>query len=263
VSVDPYNTSIGVGDVEPIFEHWARESATTRAERPCVRNIRYGDSSAETLDFFPAGAGSPIVIYFHGGYWRRLDKDDVSYVAQGLLPLGISVVVVNYGLVPNFSLRQIVDQAKRAVKWVRNNNDRLEFNPARMSVFGHSAGGHLAAMAAVEVPVHALISISGLHDLDPLRYSHVQQWLDLDRNEAQALSPIHYAPARRFPIFTTAGSKESFAFKDQGQKLVDAWSPYGCKAEYAEMPGDDHFSICWRMTNPSDPLTQKIAELAR
>jgi arylformamidase len=263
VSTDPYNAAAAVGDVQAIFDHWARESATTRSERPCVRNIQYGETSVETLDFFPAGPGSPIAIYFHGGYWRRLDKDDVSYVAQGILPLGISVVVVNYGLMPTFTMTQIVEQAKRAVKWVRNNNDRLEFNPARMSVFGHSAGGHLAAMAAVDVPVHALISISGLHDLDPLRYSHAQQWLQLDSREAQKFSPISYAPARRFPIFTTAGAKESNAFKGQAQKLVDAWSPYGCKAEYGEMPDDDHFSICWRMTNPNDPLTQKIAELVR
>lgn len=263
VSIDPYNAAATVGDVAPIFAHWARESATTRAEHPCQLNIPYGDSPDETLDFFPAGAGSPLAIYFHGGYWRRLHKDDVSYVAQGLLPLGISVVTVNYSLVPNVPLSEIVAQARRAVTWIRNNNERLAFDPARMSVVGHSAGGHLAAIAAVEIPVHALVSVSGLHDLTPVRESFAQEWLNLDEREAHMLSPINHAPASRFPIFSTVGEKESDAFKGQAKLLADTWAPYGCKAEYAEMPGDDHFSICWRMVDPNDPLTQKIAELAR
>ena len=263
MSIDPYNAGATVDDVVPIFAAWARASEATRAERPGLRNVRYGESAAETLDVFSAGPGAPLAIYFHGGYWKRLDKDDVSYVADGLVPLGISVITVNYGLVPTVPLHEITAQARRAVTWIRANNDRLEFDPARMSVFGHSAGGHLAAMAAIEVPVHALISISGLHDLRPVRESFANEWLGLDEREARMLSPINYAPAGRFPIYATVGAKETDAFKGQARQLVDAWKPYGCAATFDEMPDDDHFSICWRLINPHDPLTQKIAELVR
>jgi len=264
LSLHPLNTVDTVPDVNVYFERFARESATTRAERACLRNIQYGDDPMETLDFFPAGAGAPLAIFFHGGYWRRLDKDDFSYIAQGLLPLGISFASVNYSLAPAASLRTIVEQCRRAVKWMRNNNDRLEINPARMSVFGHSAGGHLAAMCGVDIPVHAVASISGLHELGQVQQSFANEWLNLDEREAQALSPVKYAPARRFLVYTTAGSKESEdGFKSQGRALVDAWKPYGCKAEYEDSPGDDHFTIMMRLMNPNDRLTQKIAELAR
>jgi arylformamidase len=260
----PLDAAGTVPDVNVWFERYARESATTRAERACLRNIQYGDSAAETLDFFPAGAGAPLAIFIHGGYWRRLDKDDFSYIAQGLLPLGISFASINYGLAPETPLRDIVAQCRHAVKWIRNNNDRLEINPARMSVFGHSAGGHLAAMVGVDTPVHAVASISGLHDLEQVRMSFVNEWLNLDEREARVLSPINHAPARRFRVYATAGQRESDdGFKTQAQALLSAWKPYGCPTEYEESPGDDHFTIMMRLMNPSDPLTKKIADLAR
>ena len=264
MTLHPLDSAGTVPDIAVWLERYARESATTRTERACLRNIQYGETHAETLDFFPAGAGAPLAIFIHGGYWRRLDKDDFSYIAQGLLPLGISFAAINYGLAPETPLREIIAQCRHAVKWIRNNNDRLEINPARISVFGHSAGGHLAAMVAVDIPVHAVATISGLHDLDQVRESFANEWLGLDERESRALSPIRFAPARRFRLYATAGQRESEdGFKAQARALVDAWKPYGCAAEYEESPGDDHFTIMMRLMNPSDPLTKKIAELAR
>jgi arylformamidase len=263
MNLHPLDAAGAVGDPSAYLERYARESMTTRMERSMLHDLEYGDAAAEKLDFFPAGAGSPLAIFFHGGYWRRLDKSDFSFIAQGLVPLGISVASVNYGLAPQTKLADMVAQARRAVKWCRNNHDRLEIDPARISVFGHSAGGHLAAMAAVDVPVHAVATISGLHDLQPVRNSFANAWLNLDERSASQLSPTSHAPTRRFRLYATAGEKESDAFKDQGRAIVDAWSKFGVKADYEDSAGDDHFTICFRLLNPNDRLTQKIAEIVR
>ena len=260
-----YDAAKSVPNVDNYIARYQAESKIARNKMSPIRDIQYGPTEDERLDLFRTeDCTGPLALFFHGGYWRRLDKDDFSYIAQGLLPLGISFASVNYSLAPAASLRTIVEQCRRAVKWMRNNNDRLEINPARMSVFGHSAGGHLAAMCGVDIPVHAVASISGLHELGQVQQSFANEWLNLDEREAQALSPVKYAPARRFLVYTTAGSKESEdGFKSQGRALVDAWKPYGCKAEYEDSPGDDHFTIMMRLMNPNDRLTQKIAELAR
>ncbi|GAC1535848.1 MAG: alpha/beta hydrolase [Candidatus Velthaea sp.] len=264
MTLHPLNAAETVPDPGVFFERFARESATARTERSCLLDISYGEDSMETLDFFSAGAGTPIAVFIHGGYWRRLDKSDFSFIAQGLVPLGISFASVNYGLAPATPLRTIVAQTQRALKWVRDNTGRLDVDPARISVFGHSAGGHLAAMCGVEIPVHALTSISGLHELVQVQQSFVNEWLQLDEREARALSPVNYPPAAAFPVYVTAGSNESVdGFKAQGRALVEAWKPHGCEAEYQDSPGDDHFTIMLRLSNPSDPLTLKIAELAR
>ena len=179
------------------------------------------------------------------------------------MPHGIACASINYALAPATPLHEIVEQARRAVRWLFANAESLGVDPGRISVFGHSAGGHLAAMAAVAMPVHSLVTLSGLHDLVPVQQSFANEWLDLDPVEARALSPIAYPPARACPLYATAGEYESDSFKAQGRALVAAWSAHGSDAAYADSPDDNHFSICSRLGDPADPLTSKIAALAR
>jgi arylformamidase len=260
MSVHPLDAVGSVPDIGAYNARFLRESALARAEFAMEADLAYGDSAAETLDFFPAGAGAPLAIFFHGGYWARRDKHEFSYIARGLVPHGIAIANVNYGLAPATPLREIVAQARRAVRWCRANHARFGTDPARMSVFGHSAGGHLAAMCAIDTPVHAVASISGLHDLEPVRASFANDWLQLDPAQAAALSPISHAPRPGCRLYATAGSNESDAFKAQSQAIVDAWSDRGVPAAYEESPGDDHFSICFRLLDPDDYLTRTIVE---
>lgn len=67
-------------------------------------------------------------------------------MAQVLVQKGISVVLTNYGLCPEIRLSDIVDQTGRAVSWVTHNAIKLNIDIGRLSLSGHSAGGHLVAM---------------------------------------------------------------------------------------------------------------------
>jgi arylformamidase len=259
----PLDAAATVPDLGAVFRALAEASAATRGRLAGRLDLAYGSSALETLDIFPAGPGSPLTVFIHGGYWRRLDKDDVSFVAEGLVPLGISVATINYGLAPQTPLREIVAQCRRAVAWLAANAVEFGFDEERLSVMGHSAGGHLAAMCAVDRPVRSVVTLSGLHDLIPIQQSFVNEWLNLDEAEARALSPIQYVPARACDVFATAGERESDAFKAQGQAIVDAWSAHGCAAEFADSPGDNHFTICQRLSDPNATLTRRIAALAR
>jgi arylformamidase len=259
--VHPLDAVGSVADIGAYNERFLRESAAARAEFAMEADLAYGESAAETLDFFPAGPGAPLAIFFHGGYWARRDKREFSYIARGLVPHGIAIANVNYGLAPATPLREIVAQARRAARWCRANLARFDADPAHISVLGHSAGGHLATMCAIDGPFHAVASISGLHDLEPVRDSFANDWLHLDPAEAAALSPISHAPIAGCRLFATAGTNESDAFQAQSHAIVDAWSKHGVPAEYEDSAGDDHFSICFRLLDPDDHLTRKIAGL--
>ena len=260
-AADPYDTSAGVGDVDVIFRRWRGWSDEVRAHRLHARDLRYGRSAAETLDVIVPHTGAPLVVFFHGGYWRRLHKDDNTFVAGGFAPHGVATAIVNYGLAPGLPLEQIVAQAQGAVRWLRANAQELGADASRLVVAGHSAGGHLAAMCAVDAPVAAVATLSGLHDLRPLRHSFVQEWLQLDEARAAALSPALLAPAAPTTVLARAGSRESDDFKAQGRELADAWRAHGCESAYADSD-DDHFSLLERLVDPADPLTVQIAELA-
>jgi arylformamidase len=260
-TADPYDAAATVDDVTVIFRRWRAWSDDVRAHTLHARDLHYGESADETLDLVVPHTGAPLVVWFHGGYWRRLHKDDNTFVARGLTPHGVAVAIVNYGLAPAVPLEEIVAQARRSVAWLRANAKAHGADPSRIVVAGHSAGGHLAAMCAVDAPVAGVVSLSGLHDLRPVAKSFVNEWLQLDDARATALSPTLLAPAAPTRVVALAGSRETDAFKEQGREFVDAWRAHGCDASYTESD-DDHFSISEHLVDANNALTTRIANLA-
>ena len=259
---DPYEASATVDDPGIFFRRWRGWSDDVRARTLHARDLRYGPTEAETLDLFVPHAGAPLVVFFHGGYWRRLHKDDHTFVARALAPHGVACAIINYALSPAVPLEEIVAQAQRSVAWLRDNAKEHGADPTRIVVAGHSAGGQLAAMCAVDAPVAGVVTLSGLHDLRPLVHSFTQAWLQLDDARAAALSPALLAPAAPTTVVAVAGEREPDVFRRQGEELVRAWRAYGCDATYADSPGDNHFTLLERLNDADDPLVARIAELA-
>jgi arylformamidase len=141
-----YNNRAMVPDFGQYFDRWVRESAAARSQA-CSTSIAYGAHSTETLDIFPANRpGAPVLVFIHGGYWRFLDKFDHSFMALPFQRAGCTVVVPNYALCPAVTVPDIVLQMVRALAWVWRHIAEYGGDPSRITVSGHSAGGHLAAM---------------------------------------------------------------------------------------------------------------------
>ena len=258
----PLDAAVTVDDPNVVFVRWRAWSDDFRAHTLHARDLRYGRSADETLDLVVPHTGAPLVVWFHGGYWRRLHKDDNTFVARGLMPHGVATAMVNYGLAPAIPLEEIVAQARRAVAWLRANASDHGFDPQRIVVAGHSAGGHLAAMCAVEALVQGLVTLSGIHDLRPLVQSFAAEWLGLDDARAAASSPALLPPATSTPVYASAGERESEGFKAQGRELATAWRAHGCDTAYADSMGDDHFTIVDRLADTHDPLVARLAAFA-
>ncbi len=260
-----YNNRLRVPDFMARYvKGWQSGSVAVRAAQACVLDISYGRSSAEKLDIFPAGGTrQPVLVFVHGGYWRSLDKSDHSFVAPGFTKHGVCVVVPNYALCGAHSPTTIEDitlQTVRAVAWVHQHIGQYGGDPARISVAGHSAGGHLAAMMAAcqweqfdkRLPpqvVRNALSISGLHDLAPLQLSpYLQADLQLTPAQVQRCSPAYFAQARA-PLTAVCGGDESAEFVRQNQLIHAAWGPQHvpvCEA----MAGHNHFSMLETLTDP-------------
>ncbi|HJU19420.1 MAG TPA: alpha/beta hydrolase [Stellaceae bacterium] len=230
-------------------EHYARyaaESAAARAALRCEIDLRYGDAEGERLDFFPsAGTGAPLFLFIHGGYWRALDKADFSFIAPAFVEAGIAVALINYDLAPRVSVEEIVVQTQRAILWTHRNASRLGFDPRRLVVGGHSAGGHLAAaalMAQPPLPIAAAIAISGVFDLVPLLRTNVNEQLGLDEQGARRLSPMHRPPRSSAPELIAVGGAETAGFIGQSARFA---ARFGTEARI--YPGLDHYTIMWAL----------------
>ncbi len=120
------------------------------------KNIPYAPEHGKRglLDVYrPAGAtveSAPVLLQVHGGAWTIGNKDQQGIpLMQHLAAKGWVCVAINYRLAPRGPFpAQIVD-VKRAIAWVREHIADYGGDPSYLAITGGSAGGHLAALAAV------------------------------------------------------------------------------------------------------------------
>ena len=266
-----YNNRLLVPGHPAHLASWAERSLEARSQRACELDLPYGDTAAETLDVFPAGGprpvqGAPVLVFIHGGYWRALDKADHSFIAPAFARAGACVVVPNYALCPAVSVPQIVDQMVNALAWTWGHIADHGGDPTRITVAGHSAGGHMAAMLlacdwaahAPDLPrdlVRNALSISGLFDLEPIRHTPFLKDLNLTAGQVRQASPALLPGPAQGQLYSVAGGDESEEFLRQNRLIRQAWGAQTvpvCEA----LAGLDHFSVLEALAEPSHRLHQ-------
>ena len=143
-----YNNRAAVPDHPRWLAHYPEASARARAALAPKLDLRLGPGPKETLDLFlPPHPAKGTFVFWHGGYWRALDKSDFSFVAPQFVARGYAVAVANYDLCPERVGRDDRRRGEaRGAVWLAREGAAHGANPDRMVVGGHSAGGHLAAM---------------------------------------------------------------------------------------------------------------------
>ena len=266
-TLDPeaeYNNRARVPDHQAVMLRWRAAAETARADHPPLA-IAYGPGEREVMDLFSAGpsldSGAPIAVFLHGGYWQALDRSWFSGLAPALLAHGVSLAVPSYDLAPAVRLGHILRQVRRAADAVR------ERGGVRPVVFGHSAGGHMAACMLSEGRASAAVAISGVFDLAPLIPTSLNVALRLDEAEAAALSPIHWpVPNGSTPGGTVldcvVGADESPEFLRQSRMMADLWGGQGVETRYEALPGLNHFTVLDPLFDEDSALVRRIVGLA-
>jgi arylformamidase len=273
-----YNNLARVKDHPAYFERWTRESAAVRDALPGRIDLRYGDGPNETLDIFPAPIpDAPVLVFIHGGYWRAMDKSQHSFIAPSFNDRGICVVVPNYALCPGtaeapVTVPGILMQMVRALEWTWRQVAAYGGDPSRITVAGHSAGGHMAAAllscdwkaVAPDLPaqlVRNALSISGLYDLRPLqRTPFLEHTLRLTDADAHRASPALWPAPPRGQLYAAAGGNESPEFLRHNAMIRDAWGRNAvpvCEV----LPGLDHFGVVDAFADPAHALHRHAVQL--
>lgn len=276
-----YNNRARVPEHTEHFERWARDSAQVRQSGRALIDVSYGHGEGETLDIFPAPRQpgkppAPVLVFIHGGWWRSLDKSDHSFIAPPFVEEGACVVVPNYALCPSVSIPEITLQMVNALAWVYRHIGAHGGDPHRITVVGHSAGGHLAAMMLAcdwsmvgdDLPmalVKNALGMSGLYDLEPVMHTpSVQVSLKLTAAQVAMASPARlpapWVREGRGELVAVVGGEESDEFLRHNRLIQQAWGEQVVPV-CETLKGLNHFSIVDALADPRSGLHRRVLSL--
>jgi arylformamidase len=256
-----YNNAAAVPEGAQLFKEWQARSAQVREQHPEHLDLPYGPRERNRIDYFSAGLNTPVLIFFHGGYWQMRSKADFAFLAESFLSQGISVAMVGYPLAPEATLDEIVADAHAAVRYLAAQLPALGGDPARMVVSGWSSGGHLATSVLDEPSLRGGVAISGLYDLAPLVKSYVNDKLHIDEAAARRNSPMLNLPASSKPLELFAGSAELPEMRRQTADYASARRVAALPGHYDEIAGANHYTILNDMLRPEGRIHQAVVAM--
>lgn len=230
---------------------WTREAAAFRASlgKRAKTEILYGPKERNRFDLFlPEGAPTGLLVFIHGGYWLKFDRESWSHLAAGALARGWACAIPSYTLAPEARIEAMTQEIARAVEGAA----RLVAGPVVVS--GHSAGGQLSArMACADMspsaPIKRVAPISPIADLEPIALTAMNADLRLDPAEIARESPARLSMRPGVEAHVWVGAEERPAFLWQARLLSEAWS-----CPWTPEAGRHHFDVIEGLADPSSAL---------
>ena len=263
-----YNPRVSVPEYPELARVRAGQARKVRESAKSWLNLPYGSSSRETLDIYAADkAGGPVLVYIHGGYWRSGSKEDNCNFVPTFTKRGATVVLVEYDLCPSVTVSDIVRQTRSAIAWTYRNIARYGGDPAKLFVAGHSAGGHLTAMALAHdwrsegLPtdiIKGATATSGVYDLDMVMRISVQEQVRMTPDLAHENSPLHHPPRVRCPLIVAVGAAEPKGWQDISRDYFDFCKANGMSVEYLVEPDANHYTMSEHLLDDTRPLTRAM-----
>ncbi|MFN8552853.1 MAG: alpha/beta hydrolase [Candidatus Obscuribacterales bacterium] len=128
-----------------------QEAASIGNSRATARDIAYGPDPLQKLDVYapPKGtAKGPVILFAHGGGWKRGDKRQHGPKGAAYSSNGIVFISTNYRLAPNAMHPKEIEDIASAFAWVKAHAKDYGGDPNQIYVMGHSAGAHLVDLLA-------------------------------------------------------------------------------------------------------------------
>jgi arylformamidase len=227
-----------------------------------------------------AGAGVPVVVFVHGGYWSPLDRrwmqpllGAFGNVGVAFARHGVAAAIVGYRQYPRVQTGDAsLDDLANAIRFVQASCPSWGCDPRRTFVVGHSAGGHLVSLLALDervlrrngvdpAAVAGYVSLDGLFDVEkalasfkPEQAAIVRQLFGPDDAALAAHSPISYARATHPPLLVVDSTGDEPVCRDAFRQMKARMAAVGSPATFVELPGLGHNEAILRVGTDDDPV---------
>jgi acetyl esterase/lipase len=226
-----------------------------------------------TLDVaVPAAASGPVpvLVFIHGGAWLYgTPRKPAAWLMvadpfSAALRRAFAVAFAEYRLSGEARFPAQLDDVRSAISWIRRHGSTLGLDGSRVGLWGESAGGHLAAMAALtgqhsdDSHVQAAVCWYAPSNLASMqRQAHPLAKLDHDAADspeslliggpvplhpdlARAASPVSYVSSAAPPMLLVHGDQDTTVPLGQSEELAAALRAVGADVELSVISGADH-----------------------
>ena len=249
------------------IDEFSYESQMRREKGNCHLDIPYGGHSRQVLDVFKPQnqkpGALPVFVFFHGGYWRMLDKSNFGNIAFAGDAIGAITVIVNYRLLPDFGLENIVQDCCEATRWVIENIREFDGNPREIVLCGHSAGAQLGAQVSADIgkSFKGFIGISGVYDLSPIQKCFLNDIGFLGNDLVNKYSAHLAISSLPCPGHFFYGEKEPLEFQRQSKEQATFWRRPGSDAFISCLDGENHATILEQLMTPKSKILNSLKYL--
>ena len=195
-----------------------------------------GDSGvrrvAHAVSFMPGSSGQldvwslpndpvkqrPVIIFFYGGAWVTGRRGDYGFVGKAYAARGFVVVIPDYRKVPDVRFPAFVQDGARAVRWTQDNIARFGGDPHRIVLAGHSAGGYIAMMLALNrryliaaradpSAIRGIVGLAGAYNFYPFTSARAVAAMGNAPNPRET-QPINFARRDAPPMWLATGTAD-------------------------------------------------------
>jgi acetyl esterase/lipase len=242
----------------------------------CGDNLSAYENERCRLDLYlPEGKkGFPVIVWFHGGSLQRLSKDDAATkaLARRFAQEGVAVAVANYRLSPQVHYPVYIQDAAAAVAWVKENISSYSGNPRAVFICGHSAGGYLSLMLALD-PAYLQnqevdrLAIAGIVSIGGQTFTHYA--IREERGMANAettpvldeAAPCFHARKDTPPILIVWSDGDSPDRIAENMYLEAILRRVGNdRVSTMEARERNHWTLVTRIPEPDDPLAAAVLD---
>jgi acetyl esterase/lipase len=202
------------------------------------------------------------VVFFYGGGWEAGSKDMYRFVGATLAARGVTTVIPDYRVYPQVRFPVFMEDAAAAVAWTRAHVTQFGGDPDRLFLMGHSAGGQIATLLALDgsylqadgmspSEVCGVIGLAGPYDFLPLHSDTLKAIFGPEAGRPRS-QPINFVSPQAPPMLLLAGEDDDTVDPGNTLRLAARLREFGRPVDGRLYPGVGHKSL---IASFSGPLT--------
>ena len=231
-------------------------------------DVAYGSAPRQRLDVYQplaselaANGARPLVVFFYGGTWSSGDRAMYKFVGEALAARGVTAVVPDYGLSPDFRYPVFVQDSALATKWALDNAARLGADPTQVYVMGHSSGGYNAAMVALDArwlaavgatpkQLAGWIALAGPFDFLPPEDPKVKVAFNWPGTPPDSQPMAHVTPAAPRTLLIVTTKDKVVDYVQNTEQLATRLRAVGVPVEVREFDDLSHITLIGAVAKP-------------